>query len=198
MNLSAINFLTLSGEQIYLEKLDKQDLDEYWEAIRNSSIETDIFTGTQQKFNKTDIERYLDAIAEDRDRIDFLIRQKGSDKLAGEVVLNDIERLGRSGSLRVAVFDKEDFGKGYGSEAILLAIGYGFGMLNLHRIELEVFEYNKRAQHVYEKIGFIREGVRRDGCFYHNRYYDMVTMSILEEDFKNKYGDSLDLENLIQ
>ncbi|GAM15090.1 hypothetical protein SAMD00020551_3246 [Mesobacillus selenatarsenatis SF-1] len=38
-------------------------------------------------------------------------------------------------------------------------LDYGFGILNMHRIELEVFAYNPRAIHVYEKLGFKQEEI---------------------------------------
>ena len=185
--LTMRNFLELKGNIVYLKKLDKEHGQIYWDNLNDCSIESTIFTGTQQVFNRTDIEGYLEGISTDRSRIDFLIFSKQIDKLVGEVVLSDISRNNRSASMRIAINNKEDFGKGYGSEAIILALNYGFGMLNLHRIELEVLSFNERAIHVYEKIGFKREGVRRDGCYFNHQYYDLISMSILEGEFRAKY-----------
>lgn len=193
MRVNVRSFLELKGDLTYLKKLDKGYLEEYWENMSNCGIEATVFTGTQQIFNKTDIERYLEDISSDRSRIDFLIFTKESNKIVGEVVINEIYRNNRSANIRIVINRKEDFSKGYGSEAMILALNYGFGMLNLHRIELEVFSFNERAIHVYEKIGFIREGIRRDGCFFNNKYYDMITMSILEEEFREKYSCSREL-----
>ncbi|MBU5484484.1 GNAT family N-acetyltransferase [Clostridium sp. MSJ-11] len=193
MRMDMRNFLELKGNLIYLKKLDKEYLEQYWENLSNCSIEATVFTGTQQVFSKSDIERYLEDISEDRSRIDFLIFSKESNEIVGEVVINDIFRNNRGANIRIIINRKEDFSKGYGSEAMILALNYGFGMLNLHRIELEVFPFNQRAIHVYEKIGFIREGIRRDGCFFNNKYYDMIIMSILEEEFREKYNYNKDL-----
>lgn len=190
MKITTRNLLELKGDLIYLKKLDPEYADEYWANLDNSSIESMIFTGTQQIFSKSDTYAYLESICSDKSRIDFLIFSKESNKSLGEVVINDIYRNNRSASLRIAINRKEDFSKGYGSEAIILALNYGFGMLNLHRIELEAFPFNERAIHVYEKIGFEREGIRRDGWFYNHKYYDMIAMSILEDEFREKYIQS--------
>ncbi|MBU5590168.1 GNAT family N-acetyltransferase [Clostridium sp. MSJ-4] len=187
---STRSFLELKGDLVYLKKLDKEYIEEYFQGIDDCSIESIIFTGTQQVFNKSDIEGYLEDVSSDRSRMDFLIFSKESNKVVGEVVINDIYRNNRSASMRVLINRKEDFSKGYGSEAIILALNYGFGMLNLHRIELEALEFNERAIHVYEKIGFKREGIRREGIFFNHKYYDLVTMSILEDEFRAKYIDS--------
>lgn len=190
MSFDTKNFLELKGDLIYLKKLDPEYADEYWTNLNNCSIESMVFTGSQQIFSRLDIDVYLKDICSDRSRIDFLIFSKESNKEVGEVVINDIYRNNRSANMRIFINRKEDFNKGYGSEAIILALNYSFGMLNLHRIELETFSFNKRAIHVYEKIGFKREGIKRDGWFYNHKYYDMVTMSILEDEFKEKYTRS--------
>lgn len=198
MKLSTRSLLELKGELIYLKKLDKEYIEEYWEGFNSSSVEALVFTGTQRVFNRTDLEGYIERVSSDTSRVDFLIFTRESNKIAGEVVINQVDTGNRSANIRVMINRKEDFSRGYGSEALLLAVNYGFAMLNLHRIELEVFPFNDRAIHVYEKLGFRREGIRRDGAFFNHRYYDMITMSILEEEFRGKYidnGETLDIFN---
>lgn len=189
MKIATRSLLELKGDLVYLKKLDKEHTEEYWNNFKNCSIEAIVFTGTQQVFNRTNIESYLENIASDNSRVDFLIFAKETNKPVGEVVINDIYMGNRSASIRIVINNKEDFSKGYGSEAMILALNYGFAMLNLHRIELEAFPFNQRAIHVYEKLGFKREGIKRDGAFFNHKYYDMITMSILEDEFREKYID---------
>ncbi|QLY81623.1 GNAT family N-acetyltransferase [Clostridium intestinale] len=195
--LNMRNFLELNGNIVYLKKLDKEYIEEYWNNFKNTSIETMIFTGSAQAFNKTEIENYIDRVAGNSDRVDFLIFSKQDNKLVGEVVINEVDRNNRCGNIRILINRKEDFSKGYGTEAMILALNYGFGMFNLHRIELEAYPFNNRAVHVYEKIGFKREGIRRDGAYYNHKYYDMITMSFLEHEFRERYLKTLDLEDFI-
>lgn len=195
--LNMRNFLELNGNIVYLKKLDKEYIEEYWDNFKNTSIETMIFTGSAQAFNKTEIENYINRVAADSNRVDFLIFSKQDNKLVGEVVINEVDRNNRCGNIRVLINRKEDFSKGYGTEAMILALNYGFGMFNLHRIELEAYPFNNRAVHVYEKIGFKREGIRRDGAYYNHKYYDMITMSFLENEFRERYLKTLDLEDFI-
>lgn len=192
MNLSLENYIELKGSLVYLKRLDLEHLEEYSQSLLNSSAETIILTSTTQVFTKQGISNYVEEILGDGSRVDFLIFTKETDELVGEVVINDIDRNNRSACIRIAIDKKENYGKGYGSEALVLAMYYGFGMKNLHRIELEVLNINARATHVYEKIGFKKEGVKRDGCFFNHKYYDLITMSILEEEFRQKY---VDIEN---
>lgn len=197
--LTTRNFLELSGKLIYLKRLDTDYIDEYWECLSQSCIESNILTGTTQVFNKTNVMNFIEDIITDRSRIDFLALSKETNKIIGEVVLNDIDRNNRNASIRVAINKNEDFGKGYGSEALILALNYGYGMLNLHRVELEVIKFNERAIHVYEKIGFKREGVKRQVGYFNHHYYDLIIMSMLEDEFRTKYININDsIEDLIK
>lgn len=190
--LSIRNYLELSGTLIYLKRLDNEYADDYWENLSNACIESNILTGTSQIFTKTDVTNYIEDILSDKSRIDFIVFSNETNEIVGEVVIDDINRNYRSGSIRVAINKKEDFGKGYGTEALIIALNYGYGMLNLHRVELEVITFNERAIHVYEKIGFKREGIKRDGGYYNHQYYDLITMSLLEDEFRMKYLNSND------
>jgi RimJ/RimL family protein N-acetyltransferase len=47
------------------------------------------------------------------------------------------------------------------------------------RLELEVFTHNVRAIHVYEKLGFVLEGIRRNAFIKEGRYVDSMMMALL-------------------
>ncbi len=114
-----------------------------------------------------------------------MVRQK-DDALVGEVVLNEIDGRNRSSNFRIFIAAQYT-GRGYGTEATRLMLDYGFGMLNLHPIELDVYTINPRALHVYEKVGFVREGVKRQNWYYDHQYYDSIVMSMLEDDYRARY-----------
>jgi len=104
----------------------------------------------------------------------------------GEVVILDIDPDNRCAHIRITLFDKAHLGKGYGTEAMRLAVDYGFRVLKLHRISLDVFDFNPRAIRVYEKIGFKQEGIQRDTLFYDGKYHSSIIMAILEDDWRNE------------
>jgi RimJ/RimL family protein N-acetyltransferase len=78
---------------------------------------------------------------------------------------------------------KKYYGKGAGTEAARLMLEYGFNVLELHRIDLEVFTFNPRAIHVYEKLGFKREGVRREVLLLEGTYHDSIVMGLLRYEY---------------
>ncbi|KAH9838845.1 putative gnat family protein [Teratosphaeria destructans] len=75
-------------------------------------------------------------------------------------------------------------GRGYGSEAIRWTLRWAFEYGNLHRVELSAFEWNEGARRLYERLGFVPEGRRRKALFYKGRYWDMVEMGMLAEEWR--------------
>ncbi|KAJ3731083.1 acyl-CoA N-acyltransferase [Lentinula guzmanii] len=78
----------------------------------------------------------------------------------------------------------EFWGRGYATEIVGFVVDYAFRELALHRITLNVFESNVRAIRVYEKIGFVREGVQRKANWMEGRWEDVIWMAILREEWK--------------
>jgi len=89
----------------------------------------------------------------------------------------------KSAKLGISIGDKNYWGKGYGIEATQLLLNHGFTKLKLHRIELGVYNYNKRAINLYKKFGFKKEGVKREAVFWKGKFYDLIQMGILQKEW---------------
>jgi RimJ/RimL family protein N-acetyltransferase len=112
----------------------------------------------------------------------YSIVRKQDNKLIGHIALWGITAKDRCASLGI-LLDKSVWGLGYGTEALMLALHYGFSELNLHRIQLEVSASNERAMQSYRKTGFREEGRRRQAFFRNGHWQDQVQMAILAEEF---------------
>jgi len=176
--------VVLQGELIDLNLITMEDKCRYFEAgFKESDKEINYYTGTKTEFTKEDIDNYIDKIVNDETRYDFLITDKSSNILR-EVVLNEIEDDGRSANFRICLFKGSLCGQGYGTEAIKLVIRFAFEKLHLHRVELEVYSFNVRAQNSYYKVGFVKEGIKRECEFINGNYCDIIIMSMLENEYK--------------
>lgn len=96
--------------------------------------------------------------------------------------LNRVDSIHRSALLGISLHNKRYWGQGLGSEAVQLLMGFGFNVLNLHRIYLTVFEDNLRAKRLYEKVGFKETGFRRDCIQRFGQYFGMYMMDILVDE----------------
>lgn len=73
--------------------------------------------------------------------------------------------------------------EGNGTEALSLALRYGFTQLSLHKIYLRVLDYNARAIRAYEKVGFRVEGHLREEMNVQGEWHDLIYMGVLEAEF---------------
>lgn len=106
------------------------------------------------------------------------------DIIVGLISILSIDYINQSGVLNVMIGDSNNYNKGIGSFAIKKIIEHAFNNLNLRRIELEALESNARARHVYEKIGFIKEGVKRKAVYKNGEFVDVVMYAMLKDELR--------------
>ena len=169
---------TLFGLKVVLRPITANDASAMFASLFDK--ESMRLTGTQQSFSFEEVQQHCQRIEKADDRVDLAITATGNSDYIGEVVLNQIDWKNRSANFRIALAGERFYGKGYGTESARLIVEYGIQVLKLHRIELEVYDFNPRAQHVYEKIGFVIEGIKRDVLFWEGEYHNAILMSILE------------------
>ncbi|WP_164670825.1 GNAT family N-acetyltransferase [Virgibacillus doumboii] len=116
----------------------------------------------------------------------FAVRTLESDELIGFIALDEIDWANRNSWLALGIGDKANWNKGYGQEILRLALGFAFRELNLHRVQLSVFESNKRAIAAYEKCGFKHEGGHREYLIRDSEPEDMLIFGVLRREWEAK------------
>lgn len=119
------------------------------------------------------------------DRLDLAIIDRESHELVGEVVYNMYEKASGTVNFRILI-SSTGCNKGIGTEATALFLKYGFEELGLHKVELEVYSFNPRAEKVYQKNGFVLEGVKRENFRYNEDYYDTHVYGMLRADYEKR------------
>jgi len=172
----------LAGNKIVLRPFQAEDAELVYQATLDPVLRR--LTGTQNTFTLEQVQAYVARYANNpEDRVGFIIAERETLKAVGEIVLLNIDPDNRSANIRIGLFRVADLDQGYGSEAMRLMVDYGFRTLKLHRIGLDVLDFNTRAVHVYEKIGFKQEGMLRDTLFYEGAYHSEILMGILESEW---------------
>jgi RimJ/RimL family protein N-acetyltransferase len=128
--------------------------------------------------NDADYLRHLDAIpARPRDAAYY------EKQLIGFVAL-EIGWNHQNAFLGIGIGEPDYRGKGYGTDALRVAVSYAFRELNMYRVGLDVFSYNTRAIRCYEKAGFVREAVQRSAIYRDGQRHDMIFMSLLRPEWE--------------
>lgn len=73
--------------------------------------------------------------------------------------------------------------RGLGYISYRAFIGFIFKKYDLNKVYLEVLSTNERAIYLYEKLGFIKEGVKREEVLKDGEYIDSVIYSILKKEY---------------
>jgi diamine N-acetyltransferase len=102
----------------------------------------------------------------------------------GTIGLFELDLVNGSAGLGISIGAAADRGKGHGTDMLRAILGFGFGFLRLERIWLDVYQMNEGARRVYERVGFVREGVLRHAAFREGRYLDLDRMAILVDEWR--------------
>lgn len=122
---------------------------------------------------------YDEHIHDQRERR-FVVEHAG--RAAGIVELVEIDYVHRRAEFQIIIAPDHQ-GQGIASRATRLAIEYGFGVLNLYKIVLIVDKENRKALHIYKKLGFEVEGEHRHEFFVNGQYRDAIRMRLFQHDF---------------
>jgi RimJ/RimL family protein N-acetyltransferase len=170
----------LKTARLRLEPLGPEHLEGTWTALQNA--ESMRLTGTHTAFTRAQIQEWLAGLATMDGRADWAIILEQDGTHIGEVVLNDYDPDNRSIGFRIALNADSRFGHGYGTEVTRAVVAHAFDVIGVHRIGLEVYAFNPRAQRVYEKCGFRVEGRMRDALLWNGEWIDAVVMGMLSTD----------------
>ena len=96
----------------------------------------------------------------------FAIMQ--AERPIGEIQLKQIDCGRKECTLSIHMQNDAAKGRGYGTEAMRLAIRYAFEELGMDAVNADIVRKNLRSQHVAEKAGF--RFVKEEGDF---RYYQL-------------------------
>jgi RimJ/RimL family protein N-acetyltransferase len=172
---------TLTGELVVLRPLDEGDYD----ALKAAMDDPDVtrLTGSHGEITEERARQWMRTRKDQTDRLDLAIVDKASGEIVGEAVLNEWDPDNECCNFRILIGPAGQ-GRGLGTEATRLIVGYGIEELGLHRIELGVYAFNPRAQRAYEKAGFVVEGVRREALLWDGEWVDSIVMSVLASEWK--------------
>lgn len=180
------HYQKLAGELCYLSPCSAEDAEKW--AQWDTDLEVSLPLG-DEAYAPTSLEKAQEVLHEalrNQEHV-FSIVDAASDATIGRGLLFGVDHVNRTAMLGIVIGEKEYWGKGYGQEATRLLVEYGFGLLNLNSIMLGTFEFNARARHCYERVGFREIGRRRQARIVGGQKYDAILMDILAEEYEFRY-----------
>lgn len=176
-------FKKLVGDRIYLSPKNIEEVEKFTEWLND--FNTTDYIGRSSLVTTLEDERKF--FENNKSENSFFIVTLDDDKVIGTVSLEKVNHINRIATLGIFIGDENYRNNGYGTEAIRLILEFGFYYLNLKNINLHLMEYNERALKCYKKCGFKECGRRRECVFVDGKYYDLIEMDILNDEFEGKY-----------
>ncbi len=176
----------LSGKLVHLTADDPQVMaDAFARWGHDSEFLRLEDSGPAMLFSSKKIKEFVEKDDQNSDSINFAIRTLDGDRLVGMIGLMGMQNQHGEAFVGIGIGERELWGKGYGTDAMRIILRYAFCELNLRRVSLNVFAYNPRAIHSYEKAGFVHEGRERGRLHRDGRRWDLVYMGILREEWSD-------------
>lgn len=182
----------LRGELIRLAAINPEELSPlYARWGRDSQRGRLLDSDPPILFSEKAIRAWVEKNFEKENDFEFAIRTLADDRVVGFVALDGIRWSRGESFVGIGLGEREDWNKGYGTDAMRAVLRFAFLELNLHRVSLNVFEYNPRAVRAYEKAGFRVEGRLRGALLREGRRWDELFMGVLRPDWMEQYGSQL-------
>ncbi len=180
--------LFLRGRRIALRPLDKQDINSrYLGWLNNPNVTRHLETGA---FPQTldDLRRYYTHLTAMPSAfptcVFFAMQHLESSEHIGNIKLEPIHWLHRTATIGILIGDTGFQGQGLGEEAMRLCLSYAFERLGLRKVSLGVLANNLRAIRLYERLGFVIEGRKRQEYWSEGAFQDSLIMGLFREEFR--------------
>ena len=115
--------------------------------------------------------------------LSWAVAEVATDALVGRVTLHHWDRDNRRAEVGFIVA-RSQWGRGVASEAVRAVLGYGFGVLTLHRVEADVDPENAGSLALLARLGFRTEGLLAERWYTYGAWRDSAVLGLLARDFE--------------
>lgn len=114
----------------------------------------------------------------------LFVIEVGAGQRAGGLALALISQNSRICELMSLMVDPSMRRAGVGGRAVVLACRRALVDHRFHRVQAETYGDNLGAQQLFERVGFVREGVRRRAYWRRDQWIDGVLFGMLAEELE--------------
>lgn len=180
-----IAFASLVGKTVILRPFSEHDLPLMQRWSQDPELRR--LTGQVSAYTSSQAEQWYRELSNDPTRQWFTIMTKNSNRVIGEAGLLRMAPAWKCADMGIIIGEKDAWRHGYGTDAGHILLKYVFEVLKFHRVGIGVVSFHAAALHFWKQLGFKQEGVWRDGYYCNSQYHDFIMMSILEEEYRQKY-----------
>ena len=132
--------------------------------------------------SKNKIINFVSELDQDESKIVFAIYCVKDKKHIGNVSLQNIDHYNQCAEIAFLFGNKAYWGKGYATAASKIIIEHGFKYLNLNRLYLGCLSTNNGMTKLATRLGFKKEGERRQAIFSQGEFCDVWEYGLLKHE----------------
>lgn len=127
---------------------------------------------------------FIESVIESRiPKKDLVFEIWYNEEFAGLVSLKEVDNINRKTELGYWL-TKNMQGKGIMIRSCRAMITYAFEKLKMNRVQIKVAVENKQSIQIPVRLGFLYEGIEREGESLNKRFTDLKVYSILKKEWK--------------
>lgn len=176
--------MQIETTRLVLRALEERDNDMLLELINDPDTEF-LLGGWSFPVSSHDQNRWYEGLQNSHDTLRCIVEKKEENTSIGTVMLTNIDYKNGTANIHIKLANETNRGKGYGSECVRALVAYAFAELRLNCIYAHIHALNEPSWRMFEKCGFIREGVLRSRLYKRGRFIDVYSYSILVSDQRN-------------
>jgi len=180
--------INLESSKIRLRAYRREDIKDALSFINDPEVSEYLRPGIPFPMKLENEEKWYESIDPmSTSNYSFAIETKDKSLYIGGCGINETDW--KNSWCVVGIFlGKRYWNKGYGTDAMKTLVNFIFNEMNMNKIKLNVYSFNKRAVKSYEKCGFVTEGILKQEFFRNGQYHDEYIMSILKSDYIKNPG----------
>lgn len=170
------------GEKVCLRAYKAEDIPFATSFVNDKELKKLLVTNIPFPTTPWEEESWVKAQTSNNDgKYNFAIEDLETKKYIGGCGIQSVNWLSRVAVVGIMIGDKDYWGKGYGTDAMMVLKRFIFEDMNINKIRLHTFSFNERAIKSYEKCGFKVEGILKSEIFKEGKYYDEIIMSVFND-----------------
>jgi len=131
-------------------------------------------------------EEWLEQVASDPDGVLWAMARATDGALIGSVGLDKIVWRHRHADLGYAIGERDQWGKGFATEAVKLATAYAFLELGLEKVLAGVVAPNEASRRALERNGYKQCALFRRDRYVEGRWHDLWVGEILRDEWETR------------
>lgn len=175
--------MDIKGNFVTLRAIENEDLELMREMLNEPEIENAV-VGWAFPVSKYQQQKWYENNINNNTNLRFII-ETPENGAVGLATLTNIDWKNRSANHGIKLANRNNRGKGVGTDTVMAVMKYAFEELNLHRLNGSWLGKNIGSEKLYTKCGWVVEGMQRQSVYKNGEFHNLMQVGILKSEYES-------------